>query len=254
MLGAEQQEVKENLVGVKHIIAIHSGKGGVGKTFFAINLAYGFAKLGKRVGILDADIDCPNVPKFLGIATTITLGKQQRMSAYPVAGILIMSSAFLHEDEVSPFIIRGPIKHQLLRDFLAKTSWGALDYLIIDLPPGTSDVPLSVYQFLSGVSVILVSTPQKEAIMDTMKSAILAKQSLATILGFVENMSGTIFGVEKVDQIAKGLSIPVLAHIPLLQSIAELSESKQPALVNDEMLWKELMQPLLEKIIAALKK
>ena len=183
----QKQRVKENLSGIKHKIGVYSAKGGVGKTTVAINLAYALSSRGLRVGLLDADIDCPNVTMFLGM--------DERMDPHaplkPPAkeGVKVVSTAMLVDEVKKPIIWRGPLISKMVSDFLEHTDWGELDYLVIDLPPGSSEVPLTTMQLLDLDGFIIVTTPQKIAGINSIRSGLMAKRLGAHILGIVENMS-----------------------------------------------------------------
>ena len=214
-------------------IGVHSGKGGVGKTFLSVNLSYSLSVLLKsKVGLLDADIDCPNVTKLLNI--TKILSKDQHTNLYePIEhnGVKIISSASFNPLSENPIIIRGPIKHKMLVDFLQNTNWGNLDYLVVDLPPGTADVPLSAMQLSALDALILITTPSKEARLDTKRAANMAKKLGLKILGLVENMSGEIFG-SFGEQTANELEVPFLGSIPLTKEIAEYNEKSEIAFLK----------------------
>lgn len=212
---------------------MHSGKGGVGKTFLSVNIAYSLADAGYRVGLLDADIDCPNVAKFLGIEGKIATKNQAMTMIEPVLsnGVKIISTALLNPQSEAPIIIRGPIKHNMLVNFLSSTNWGELDYLIIDLPPGTADVPLSAMQLSALDALILITTPTKEAILDTARAKNMAQKLGIQILGFVENMSGSIFGTKSAE-IEKRLGIECLGSIELSLEIAQTNEQGEIAFLK----------------------
>ena len=242
----EKEQIKQALKEIKFKIAVHSGKGGVGKTFFSINLAYLLKDLGYAVGILDADVDCPNIPKHLKVDTHMT-AHGNNLVPVSVDGIKIASTAFLNDpaDPDAPIIVRGPIKHRLLMDFLTRTEWGKLDFLIFDLPPGTSDVPLSTMQIGNLDGIILVTTPTSEAILDTKRSGKMAQTMNARIVGLVENMSGEVFGEGKALELAKDLHIEFLGSIPLKKEHRELSEKGKPALLKSESA-KNLVKKIIE--------
>ncbi len=209
---------------------MHSGKGGVGKTFLSVNVAFSLAKLGYCVGILDADIDCPNVPKFLsmkGIAA-----KERTLKPVIHEGVKIISTALLNPGSESPIIIRGPIKHNMLVSFLSLVEWGELDFLVIDLPPGTADVPLSAMQLSALDSLILVTSPTKEALLDTARACSMAKSLGLKILGLVENMSGEVFGTRGPGA-ASRLDVPYLGSIPLSAETARISERSGMAFLEN---------------------
>ena len=163
----EKKEIEDKMLKVKHRIGIYSAKGGVGKTTTAINIAYALSSMGFKVGLLDADIDCPNVTLFLGINERI---KEYPLKPIEYKGVKVLSSAMLVEDPSKPIIWRGPMIAKMVSDFLKETEWGELDYLIIDLPPGTSDAPLSIMQLLSLTGFIIVTTPQHIAAVNAIRS------------------------------------------------------------------------------------
>ncbi len=186
--------IKENMEQIKHKIVIISGKGGVGKTTVAVNLAMSLVSFGLRVGILDVDITGPNVLKMLGVNPELKPRVDPEVKRfYPVIGPLnlkVMSMAFLIESSDSPVIWRGPMKMSAVRQFLGEAIWGVLDYLICDLPPGTSDETLDILQLIPDENVIVVSTPQEVALMDARKTIKMAQIMERKILGIIENQSG----------------------------------------------------------------
>lgn len=183
----QKKRVREKLSGIKHKIGIYSAKGGVGKTTTAVNLAYTLKEMDYKVGLLDADVDCPNLTMFLGIKETLT-------GDYPLRpveryGMKVLSTAMFTEDVTRPIIWRGPMIGKMIAEFFENTEWGELDYLILDLGPGTSDAPLSIIQLLDLDGFVLVTTPQQIASINTIRSGSMAKRLGAAILGVVENMS-----------------------------------------------------------------
>ena len=177
---------------IKHKIMVLSGKGGVGKSTVATGLALSLARQGKKVGLMDIDITGPNVPKMLGLEEAgLNVEDGQIHPAEGPNGVKVISMAFLLEDPDKPVIWRGPIKLGAIQQFIGDVSWGELDALIIDFPPGTSDEPLTVSQSLPGIDgVVLVTTPQEVALLDSRKSINFAKTISVPVLGVVENMSG----------------------------------------------------------------
>ncbi len=223
------ERAEHALSSIKRIIAIHSGKGGVGKTFLTCNLAYALADLhGLSVGILDADVDCPNVAKFLGINQSLMMDNKHFI---PVQhrGVKMVSTGLMRDKDLSPIMLRGPAKHRIVLDLLTNTNWGALDILLIDMPPGTSDVPMSIFEFGNINGVLFITSPAKEAILDTRRSIGLCRQFGLHELGIVENMSGEIFGKDKALELASEFQIPYLGSIPLNNEIFETNERAEIA-------------------------
>ncbi len=233
----ERALVAKNLAGVRRRIGVHSGKGGVGKTFLSANLACALAAAGKRVGLLDADVDCPNVARFFNIRDIALTGTEEgRIHPLEYRGMRIVSTHFLTDDPKLPMIVRGPIKHKVLAELLSQVEWGELDVLITDLPPGTADVPMSSMLIGALDGIIVVTTPQKESLMDARKSALMARDLDVPVLGVVENMAGDAFGSGAGASLAQELGVPLLASIPLMREIRELSEQGQAALVERDEL------------------
>lgn len=229
----EQREIQANLAGVKRRIGVHSGKGGVGKTFLAVNLALALAAGGKKAGLLDADIDCPNAARFLNLRAVPLEGTPEgRIRPLEHRGLRIVSTHFLTDEPDAPMIVRGPIKHKVLAELLGHVDWGELDVLVYDLPPGTADVPLSSMLIGCLDGIIIVTTPQKESLMDARKSALMAKEMGVPVLGVVENMSGEVFGTGAGKALASELGVPLLAVIPLDGRIRRLCEDAKAALVE----------------------
>ena len=220
---------------VKHKIMVASGKGGVGKSTVAVNLARSLQARGFSVGVLDADITGPSTAMLLGV-------EGERLSAGPAGidpvdsrGVKVISMAFALSDSGSAVVWRGPMKMAAIKQFLSDVSWGDLDYLIIDLPPGTSDEPLSVVQLLADLTgVVIVTTPQEVALLDSRKAVNMAKSMKVPILGIVENMSGLrcphcgelieIFKTGGGERAAEELSVPFLGAIPLDPEVAPLGD------------------------------
>jgi ATP-binding protein involved in chromosome partitioning len=217
-----------------------SGKGGVGKTTVAVNLAYGLAGKGNRVGILDVDIHGPNIAKMLGIEDKRLIGSDLGIEPIEVLpGLKAVSLALLLENKDQPVIWRGPLKMITIKQFLADVNWGELDYLIVDSPPGTGDEPLSVCQLIPDIDgAIIVTTPQDVAILDSRKSVLFAKELKVSVAGIIENMSGFIcphcgkeidlFGSGAGEKSAKDLAVPFLGRIPIEPEIVKSGDSGQP--------------------------
>jgi ATP-binding protein involved in chromosome partitioning len=232
---AQRKAVEDNLKYVKKIIAIHSGKGGVGKSTFAVNLAATLTKLGFKVGLLDADVDCPSCYKLLNINKRVKIENKlfQPIDAY---GIKVLSIGNMVENETKANVMRGPIMFKLVFEMLANTNWNNLDYLLIDLPPGTGDNPLTIMQICPLYGLIIVTQPQSLAIVDAQKSANMASTMNIPVIGLVENMAGDIFGTADLDKISESLHTISLGSIPLKKNIRESSEKGVPAVFEDKEL------------------
>jgi len=224
------------LAGVKKIILVGSGKGGVGKSYVAVNLAVALAKAGHKTGLVDADIHGPSVAKMLGISGEPLVEKNQIIPPEKY-GIKVMSMGFLIGEE-APLVWRGPMISKALYQLLRAAKWGELDFLVIDMPPGTGDIHLSIAQNFTVDGAVIVTTPQEVAILDVKKCINMLKKVGIPILGIVENMSyfadsggnkNYIFGVPKGKQLAKAVGTELLAEIPLDQKISELSDKGIPA-------------------------
>jgi len=242
----QEQLLRERMAKVKHKIAIISGKGGVGKSLTTVNLAIALALHGHRnkVGILDADIHGPSVPKMLGIR-----GQQLKagpIGEFPVSGpfgVEVVSMDFLLPNDDTPVIWRGPLKMSAIRQFLSEVMWGPLDFLLIDLPPGTGDEPLSVMQLLPEMDgVIIVTIPSEVSQIVVKKAVTFARQLKIPIIGIVENMSGficpkcgsesQIFNVGGGKKISEDLDVPFMGSIPLDPRVCEASDRGKPFIVE----------------------
>ena len=259
----QDQKVRERMNKIRHKIAVISGKGGVGKSTVTVNLAMAFAVHGhvNHVGILDADIHGPSVPKMLGIAgQRLQVGPLGAFPASGPLGIKVVSMDFLLPDENSPVIWRGPLKMTAIRQFLSDIVWGDLDVLLIDLPPGTGDEPLSVAQLLPEMDgVVIVTIPSEVSQSVVKKSAFFARQVGMPIIGIVENMSGfvcpkcgskaDIFQSGGGRKIAEELRIPFLGSIPIEQSVCQDADRGTPFILEhvDSPASKSFME-IVEKI------
>jgi ATP-binding protein involved in chromosome partitioning len=181
----------EPIPGVNAIIAVGSGKGGVGKTTISVNLAIALAKLGYKVGLLDADVYGPNVPLMVGMSATPRVVGENRIEPLEKYGLKVLSVGFLNPGD-KPLIWRGPMLHQIIRQFLEQVAWGELDYLVVDLPPGTGDVAISLIQTVPLTGAVVVTTPSDVSLQDGRKAIEMFRQVKVDIVGMVENMSAFV--------------------------------------------------------------
>jgi len=236
----QEKRLKDNLAKIKNKLIVISGKGGVGKTTVAVNLAYGLAINGNNTGILDVDIHGPNIAKMLGIEEKRLTGSESGIEPIEVLpNLKAISIALLLKDKDQPVIWRGPLKMITIKQFLADVNWGKLDYLIIDSPPGTGDEPLSVCQLIPDLSgAIIVTTPQDVAVLDSRKSVLFAKELKVPVVGVIENMSGFVcphckkeidlFGTGGGEKSAQDLKVPFLGRIPVEPEMVKSGDSGQP--------------------------
>jgi ATP-binding protein involved in chromosome partitioning len=246
---SRRKETDAMLKDVKNIIAVGSGKGGVGKSTVAVNLAIALAKTGAKVGLIDADIYGPSIPMMFGMLTERPKGydKDGKTYVYPFEkfGIKVLSIGFF-VDQSKALIWRGPMASMALRQLFTDAEWGALDYMVIDLPPGTGDIPLTLIQDFPLTGAIIVSTPQQVAIADVRKAADMFRNDKINIpiLGLVENMSYFtppdapgkkyhIFGEGGCKKFAEELNIPLLGQIPIVAAIADSGDAGVPMAVDD---------------------
>jgi len=228
---------------VKNVVAVASGKGGVGKSTTSVNVALALADSGARVGLLDCDIYGPNVPMMMGIREKPQLlsegGKIVPCRSY---GIKVMSIGFFLDEE-NPVIWRGPMVHGAIQQFLRDVDWGELDYLVIDLPPGTGDAPLSLSQLIPLSGAVIVTTPQDVALQDVAKGMSMFRRLEVPVLGVIENMSyficpncsekHEIFGRGGGERIAKQFEVPFLGQVPLHPRVREGGDAGRPVIVTD---------------------
>ena len=217
-------------VPMRSIIAVASGKGGVGKSTVATNLSVALAEAGARVGLIDADILNPNIPMMMGLGggrPRVVDGKMLPIEAY---GVKVMSTGFLIEAD-KPMIMRGPMLHSAIRQFFTDVNWGELDYMVVDLPPGTGDAPLSLAQSFPLTGAIIVTQPQDVAISDALRGAAMFEQLNVPILGIVENMAGDFFGTGGGERLANDRKVPFLGRIPLDAEVRKGGDYGRPVVI-----------------------
>jgi len=231
---------------IAHKFLVLSGKGGVGKSSVAVNLAVWLSMQSKRVGLLDIDIHGPSIPKLLNLESKGVQAAGDKIRPVSYSDTLkIMSIGFLLPDESNAVIWRGPMKHNLIKQFVTDVCWAELDYLVIDCPPGTGDEPLSVIQLVGNADgAIIVTTPQQLAVIDVKKCITFCRQLKLPVLGVIENMSGftcphcnkniDIFGSGGGEKAAKELQIPFLGKIPLDEKIVVSGDEGKPFVLSEE--------------------
>jgi len=252
-------------IDVKHVILVLSGKGGVGKSTVSTNLASALAAHGRQVGLLDLDIHGPNIPKMLGIEDQRPAVLENCMEPVHVTGNLsVMSMAFLLPDTSSPVIWRGPMKMAVIQQFLSDVNWGSLDYMIVDLPPGTGDEALSIVQLAPNVQgAVIVTTPQDVAVLDAVKAVKFIEKLELPVIGIIENMSGMIcphcgesidlFGRGGGKKAAEDLGVPYLGSIPLDPAMMKAGDEGRPYVLRhaDTPTWKAVdtvMKNLVKRV------
>ncbi len=257
--------LKKSLARIKHKIVVMSGKGGVGKSTVTVNLATALAMRGYEVGILDADIHGPNIPKMLNIENEDVMSDEDGLMPVLVPPHMkVMSMAFLLQDPDTPVVWRGPIKMGALRQFVAEVKWGDLDFLVVDLPPGTGDEPLTIAQLLEDADgAIIVTTPQDVALLDSRKSVTFAQALKLPVLGIVENMSGLIcphchntidlFKVGGGERAAAEMGVPFLGRVPLDPNVVLGGDDGSPIVLRDKSnpaskAFDEMVEKVLAKV------
>lgn len=245
--------VRERRQGIKRVIAVMSGKGGVGKSAITMLVAASMRRKGLEVGILDADITGPSIPRGLGVHGPIFIGNEGPVPATSKTGIKIISINLLLPDENTPVIWRGPLLSGTVKQFYGEYEWGQLDYLLVDLPPGTADIPLTVMQSIPLDGIVLVTSPQELASMVVSKARKMAAELDAEVLGLIENMSfavcphcgGTVepFGESHSERAAESMGVPLLGRLPLDPRISALA---------DEGLLEDYRSPDVDAIVEAL--
>ena len=248
-VNAKENKIKGNPIpGVKNIIAVSSGKGGVGKSTIAANLAVGLSDLGYKVGVIDADIYGPSMPIMFGLEgetpTTVNVDGKSKIKPLESYGVKLLSIGFFAQSQQA-VVWRGPMASKALNQLLWDTHWGELDYLVVDLPPGTGDIHLSLVQSIPLTGAVVVSTPQHIALADAQKGVNMFRMDSidVPVLGMIENMSYFtpeelpdnkyyIFGKEGAKGLAEQMDIDLLAEIPIVQSIREAADAGRPAILQ----------------------
>lgn len=261
------QDQKGNLpkraeINVRHVILVLSGKGGVGKSTVSVNLAYALSKKGRQVGLLDLDIHGPNIPKMLGLEEHKLLSEQNKIIPVRLSEKLqVLSIAFLLPHKNSPVVWRGPMKSSAIRQFLEDTAWNTLDYLIVDLPPGTGDEALTIAQTAPNIrGTVIVTSPQEVSTLDSSKAISFSRDLDVEVIGVIENMSGFIcphcheevdlFGKGGGELIAKEMDVPYLGSIPFDCVIRQSGDDGWPFMAKKEKdsTW-DAFDQIIEKII-----
>jgi len=243
----QEKRIKIRMAKIRHKLAILSGKGGVGKSTITANLAIALARKGHKVGVLDIDIHGPSIPKILGIrGQELTTGRLEGLGIFPAKGpldIKVISMDFLLPSDETPVIWRGPMKMGAIRQFLADVAWGNLDFLLVDIPPGTGDEPLSLMQLLPSIDGVIIVTAPSEVSQIVVKRAVgFTRELHVPVLGIVENMSGfvcpacgaevDIFGSGGGQKIAEELGVPFLDRVPIDSKICEDSDRGTPFIIE----------------------
>jgi ATP-binding protein involved in chromosome partitioning len=229
--GVQERAKGLSLDASTRVIAVCSGKGGVGKSTLTANLAVAFSRLGKSVGVLDADVYGHSIPHILGINQKPVL--VDKMIVPPVRHDLKLMSIGFFLDDNQPVMWRGPMLHRALEQFLSDVHWGSLDLLVVDMPPGTGDVAISLGQLLPRAETLVVTTPQPAAHEVASRAGVMAQKTGMRLVGVVENMTGDVFGSGGGERLAEELGVPLLGRVPLDAQLRECGDSGEPLLVHE---------------------
>lgn len=232
----QREELKIKLSKIRHKIGVYSAKGGVGKTTIAVNLAYTLARMGKSVGLLDADIDCPNLPMFLGLDKEKIDTSNFPLKPILKQGVKVASTAMVLDEIGKPIIWRGPMITKMLTELFDNVEWGELDYLIIDLPPGTSDSPLTIMQLLTLDGFVIVTNPQRIAGINSMRSGLMARRLNVSLIGVIENMS-TGHPSASTTELLQALQTDLLGVVERSDIFDRLSDSGKVPVLEDQDLF-----------------
>ena len=243
--GYDNSKINKSLSNIKHKLVVLSGKGGVGKSTVSANLAISLSEKGYNVGILDSDMHGPSIPKILGVEDKRPEPSEDGINpVFALPKLKVMSMGFLLQDKDSPVIWRGPLKMAAIKQFIGDVSWGELDYLIVDLPPGTGDEPLSIAQLIpNSDGAIVVTTPQDVALLSVRKSINFVKKMNMSVIGIIENMSGfkcphcgksiDIFKTGGGKKASIDFKVPLLGKIPIDPEIVNTGDSGEPFIVKN---------------------
>ena len=244
MISESDFKLSESLGKIKHVVIVMSGKGGVGKSTVSSNLAAAIAMKGFRTGIMDVDIHGPNIPKMFGLEDEqIAVEDNKLVPAVAAHGLKVMSMAFLLPEKDAPVAWRGPVKMGAIRQFIEDVAWGDLDYLVIDMPPGTGDEAISIIQLIPKADgMVVVTTPQEVALLDSRKSIVFSAQVAIPVIGIVENMSGfvcphcgersDIFKTGGGERTAKEMGVQFLGRVPIEPGIVMSGDSGMPIVAS----------------------
>jgi len=238
----QRQLMDRRLASIKNKLVVMSGKGGVGKSSTAVNLALALSREGKSVGLLDVDIHGPSIPKMLGVEEMKPRALNEQILPIECNGLKVMSTGFLIPHQKNAIILRGPKKNNLIQQFIRDVAWGDLDYLVVDCPPGTGDEPLAVLQLMgAGTMAVIVTTPQDVAVLDVKKSLTFCEELKMPVLGVVENMSGfvcphcgemvDIFKSGGGQLMAEEMKVPFLGRIPVDPALVKSGDDGTPYVV-----------------------
>ena len=259
----EETRLRDTLAKIKHVIIVISGKGGVGKSTVSSNIAMSLSMRGYNTGLMDIDITGPNIPKMFGIEDEQLMANENRMLIPIIVppSLKVMSMAFLLPSKDTPVLWRGPVKMSAVQQFIEDVNWGELDYLIVDMPPGTGDEALSIVQLIPKADgMVVVTTPQQVALLDSRKSVGFAAETKIPIIGIIENMSGfvcphcgeitDIFKTGGGEATAKEMNIQFLGKVPIEPGIVESGDSGMPiVLKNPKSASAQAFEGIVEKII-----
>lgn len=240
----EETKIQNTLRNIKHVVIVMSGKGGVGKSTVSSNLAMSLSMKGYQTGIMDIDITGPNIPKMFGVEDEkLTVLNEQLVPVTVPPSLKLMSMAFLLPDKDAPVMWRGPVKMGAIKQFIEDVNWGSLDYLVIDMPPGTGDEALSIVQLIPKADgMVIVTTPQDVALLDSRKSLVFGAETHIPIIGIVENMSGfvcphcgevtNIFKSGGGEDTARDMNVQFLGRVPIEPGIVDAGDSGLPVVLK----------------------